>query len=122
MALELVPLQRSPPIVFAQRPLTRVRLYPAFPQAVQDVIGNGRFMEWIFICPASRQVIGVSPGDIYLLREGSLQESFFIRGPPLRKAFGLGVARSKENLNADDNALLRPHHKLDSRRRTAPWV
>ena len=47
MALELVPLQRSPPIVFPQRPLTRVRLYPAFPQAVQDVTGNGRFMEWI---------------------------------------------------------------------------
>jgi hypothetical protein len=44
MALELVPLQRSPRTCFAQRPLTRLRLYPGFPQVVQDVTGNGRFM------------------------------------------------------------------------------
>jgi hypothetical protein len=50
MALELVPLQRSPPIVFPQRPFARVWLYPAFPQVVQHVTGKGRFM--VSICPS----------------------------------------------------------------------
>jgi len=50
MALELVPLQRSPRIVFPQRPFARVGLYPAFPQVVQHVTGKGRFMG--SICPS----------------------------------------------------------------------
>jgi hypothetical protein len=68
MALELVPLQRSPRTCFAQRPLTRLRLYPAFPQAVQDVTGNGRFMV-DFSGPVCRQANGVYLQHFRLGRE-----------------------------------------------------
>jgi hypothetical protein len=44
IALEFVPLQRSPLTVFPQRRLMRVGLYPALPHSVQDVTGIGRFM------------------------------------------------------------------------------
>jgi hypothetical protein len=44
IALEFVPLHRSPLIVFPQRRLIRVALYPALPHSVQDVTGTGRFV------------------------------------------------------------------------------
>jgi hypothetical protein len=43
VALESVPLQRSPSIVLPQRRWMRVGLYPALPHSVQDVTGTGRF-------------------------------------------------------------------------------
>ena len=45
IALEFVPLQRSPLTVFPQRRLMSVGLYPALPHSVQDVTGTGRFMD-----------------------------------------------------------------------------
>jgi hypothetical protein len=45
IALRFVPLHRSPLIVFPQRRLMRVGLYPALPHSVQDVTGTGRFKD-----------------------------------------------------------------------------
>jgi hypothetical protein len=42
IALRFVPLHRSPLMVFPQRRLMRVGLYPAFPHSVQDATGTGR--------------------------------------------------------------------------------
>jgi hypothetical protein len=43
IALEFVPLHRSPLIVFPQRRFMRVALNPALPHSVQEVTGTGRF-------------------------------------------------------------------------------
>jgi hypothetical protein len=45
IALEFVPVHRSPLMVFPQRRSIRVGLYPALPHSVQDVTGMGRFMD-----------------------------------------------------------------------------
>jgi hypothetical protein len=45
IALRFVPLHRSPLIVFPQRRLMSVGLYPALPHSVQDVTGTGRFKD-----------------------------------------------------------------------------
>src|SRR5258707_12537275 len=45
IALEFVPVQRSPLMVLPQRRLMRVGLYPALPHSVQDVTGTGRFVD-----------------------------------------------------------------------------
>jgi len=44
IALEFVPLHRSPLMVFPQRRLIKVALYPALPHSVQDVTGTGRLV------------------------------------------------------------------------------
>jgi hypothetical protein len=44
IALEFVPVHRSPLTVFPQRRLMRVGLYPALPHSVQEVTGTGRFI------------------------------------------------------------------------------
>ena len=45
IALEFVPVHRSPSTVFPQRRLMRVGLYPALPHSVQVVTGIGRLVD-----------------------------------------------------------------------------
>src|ERR1700722_5983535 len=45
IALEFVPLHRSPLTVFPHRRLIKVALYPALPHSVQDVTGIGRLAD-----------------------------------------------------------------------------
>jgi hypothetical protein len=103
--------------MFCTTPVNEVEVVSGVPAAVQDVTGNGRFMV-DFSGPACRQANGVSHGDVYLLRVGSLQKFSFALGFQWPRAFDLSAVQCRWNLNANDTAAQRRHHRLDIGRST----